>query len=121
MSKHSDHTATNGSNRFIAAIDSLPWGKRRIMELYLNVIEWGPGVYGAEAAAQHYFHKPAAALTEREAVRLAAVIPDPLDWSPRRPRSAWIELNTAALPTARPCHAAAQAAFPPNLNADVTW
>lgn len=51
--------------------------KRRILELYLNVIEWGDGVYGAEAAAQHYFHKPAAALSSNEAAFLSAMIPNP--------------------------------------------
>lgn len=51
--------------------------KRRILEIYLNVIEWGDGVYGAEAAAQYYFHKPAAALTANEAAYLSAMIPNP--------------------------------------------
>ncbi|MCA1574333.1 MAG: transglycosylase domain-containing protein [Acidobacteria bacterium] len=51
--------------------------KRRILELYLNVIEWGDGIYGAEAAAQHYFHKPASALSANEAAFLAAMIPNP--------------------------------------------
>ncbi len=51
--------------------------KRRILELYLNVIEWGDGIYGAEAAAQHYFHKPASALSTNEAAFLAAMIPNP--------------------------------------------
>ena len=51
--------------------------KRRILELYLNVIEWGDGVYGAEAAAEHYFHKPASALSANEAAFLAAMIPNP--------------------------------------------
>ncbi|MDQ6653789.1 MAG: monofunctional biosynthetic peptidoglycan transglycosylase [Acidobacteriota bacterium] len=51
--------------------------KRRILELYLNVIEWGDGVYGAEAAAQHYFHKPALALSANEAAFLSAMIPNP--------------------------------------------
>jgi monofunctional biosynthetic peptidoglycan transglycosylase len=51
--------------------------KRRILELYLNVIEWGEGIYGAEAAAQHYFHKSAAALTAPEAAFLSAMIPNP--------------------------------------------
>jgi monofunctional biosynthetic peptidoglycan transglycosylase len=51
--------------------------KRRILEIYLNVIEWGDGVYGAEAAAQHYFHKPASALTANEAGFLSAMIPNP--------------------------------------------
>jgi monofunctional biosynthetic peptidoglycan transglycosylase len=51
--------------------------KRRILEIYLNVIEWGDGIYGAEAAAQYYFHKPAASLTANEAAYLAAMIPNP--------------------------------------------
>ena len=51
--------------------------KRRILELYLNVIEWGDGVYGAEAASQYYFHKPAANLSAREAAFLSAMIPNP--------------------------------------------
>jgi len=53
------------------------WGKRRVMEVYLNVAEWAPGVYGAEAAARHWFGKSAADLTPREAARLAAVLPSP--------------------------------------------
>lgn len=51
--------------------------KRRILELYLNVIEWGDGVYGAEAASQYYYHKPAASLSVREAAYLSAMIPNP--------------------------------------------
>ncbi|HEY6802648.1 MAG TPA: transglycosylase domain-containing protein [Pyrinomonadaceae bacterium] len=51
--------------------------KKRILEIYLNVIEWGDGVYGAEAAAQHYFHKPAAALSVNEGAFLSAMIPNP--------------------------------------------
>jgi monofunctional biosynthetic peptidoglycan transglycosylase len=51
--------------------------KRRILEIYLNVIEWGDGIYGAEAAAQTYFGKPAAALTPQEAAFLSAMIPNP--------------------------------------------
>src|SRR5207244_1441238 len=51
--------------------------KRRILELYLNVIEWGDGIYGAEAASQYYFHKPAASLNAREAAFLSAMIPNP--------------------------------------------
>ena len=53
--------------------------KCRILEIYLNVIEWGDGVYGAEAAAQTYFHKPAANLTPQEAAYLGAMIPSPLN------------------------------------------
>src|SRR5215467_7418511 len=51
--------------------------KRRILEIYLNVIEWGDEIYGAEAAAQHYFHKPASALSVNEAAFLSAMIPNP--------------------------------------------
>ena len=55
----------------------LAWGKRRIMEMYLNVAEWAPGVYGAEAASRHWFGKSADELTAREAARLAAILPSP--------------------------------------------
>ncbi|MEP6818872.1 MAG: transglycosylase domain-containing protein [bacterium] len=51
--------------------------KQRILEIYLNVIEWGDGIYGAEAASQHYFHKPASALSVNEAAFLSAMIPNP--------------------------------------------
>ena len=51
--------------------------KPRILEIYLNVIEWGDGIYGAEAAAQHYFHKPASVLSANEAAYLSAMIPNP--------------------------------------------
>lgn len=51
--------------------------KRRILEIYLNDIEWGDGVYGAEAASQYYFHKPAASLTPTQAAFLSAMIPNP--------------------------------------------
>lgn len=59
-------------------------GKDRILELYLNVIEWGPGVYGAEAAAQHHYKVPAWRLTRAQAVRLAAIIPNPRRRRPER-------------------------------------
>jgi len=54
------------------------WPKRRVLEVYLNIAEWGPGVFGAEAAARHHFNKPASRLSEREAALLAAVLPNPL-------------------------------------------
>jgi monofunctional biosynthetic peptidoglycan transglycosylase len=63
----------------------LLWPKRRIVEVYLNVIELGPGVYGAEAAARRYFAKPAAKLSRREAALLAAILPNPRRLSPARP------------------------------------
>jgi monofunctional biosynthetic peptidoglycan transglycosylase len=56
------------------------WPKRRILTAYLNLVDWGHGYFGAEAAAQGYFHKPAASLSARQAARLAAVLPDPEGW-----------------------------------------
>ncbi|MDQ8029484.1 MAG: monofunctional biosynthetic peptidoglycan transglycosylase [Brevundimonas sp.] len=61
------------------------WGKRRIMEVYLNVAEWGPGVYGAEAAARHWYGKSARDLTAREAARLAAILPSPRRYQAAEP------------------------------------
>ena len=58
--------------------------KRRILELYLNVVEWGRGVYGAEAAARHHFKKPAQHLTPEEAALLAAILPSPRRFDPIR-------------------------------------
>ena len=53
------------------------WSKRRILEVYLNVVEWGNGVFGAEAAAQHYHRIPAARLGPAQAARLAVMLPNP--------------------------------------------
>ena len=61
------------------------WDKPRILEVYLNIVEWGPGIYGVEAAAHAYFRKPAAQLTSYEAALLAAVLPNPRRWSPANP------------------------------------
>ncbi len=58
--------------------------KSRILELYLNVIEWGPGIYGAEAAARHYYRIPARRLSRQQALDLATVIPSPLRRKPGR-------------------------------------
>ena len=56
--------------------------KKRIMELYLNVVEWGEGIFGIEAAARNYYGKPAGALGPEESARLAAVLPNPRKYSP---------------------------------------
>lgn len=61
----------------LAAFMDLALGKSRVIEIYLNIVEWGPGVYGAEAAAQHHFGKSAADLTPQEAAQLAAALPNP--------------------------------------------
>ncbi len=72
---------------YFTALIELSWSKRRIMEAYLNIVEWGPGIYGAEAASRYHFHKSAAALNRREAALLAAVLPNPRRWSASRPSS----------------------------------
>jgi monofunctional biosynthetic peptidoglycan transglycosylase len=61
------------------------WGKKRILEIYVNSIEWGNGIYGVEAASQQYFKKSAKTITKREAALLAAVLPNPRKWSPAAP------------------------------------
>lgn len=72
------------------------WSKKRILTVYLNIAEFGDGVFGVEAAAQRYFHKPASRLTLSEAALLAAVLPNPLRFKANAPsgyvrsRQAWI-------------------------------
>lgn len=61
------------------------WGKKRIMEVYLNSIEYGPGIYGAEAAARRYFGVGADKLSAAQAARLAAILPSPLKWKAVKP------------------------------------
>ena len=79
------------------------WSKRRILEVYANIAEFGDGVYGAEAAAQTFFGKPASALTAHEAARLAAVLPNPREYSATRPgpyvqrRTQWIQRHARQL------------------------
>ncbi|HZQ52720.1 MAG TPA: monofunctional biosynthetic peptidoglycan transglycosylase [Bryobacteraceae bacterium] len=68
----------------IVPIAELLLSKQRILELYLNIIEWGPGIYGAEAASRYYFGIPAERLTREQAVELAEVIPSPLHRKPNR-------------------------------------
>lgn len=63
----------------------LVWSKRRMIEIYLNIVEWAPGVYGAEAAAQHHFRKSAKKLTKKEAALLAAVLPNPIKRNAGKP------------------------------------
>lgn len=61
------------------------WSKKRIMEVYLNVIEMGDGIYGIEAAAQNYYHKKASQLSKKESAAIASIFPSPLKWSPTNP------------------------------------
>ncbi|WP_442896452.1 monofunctional biosynthetic peptidoglycan transglycosylase [Bosea sp. CCNWLY174] len=69
------------------AID-FAWPKRRVIEVYLNIAEWGEGVFGAEAASQRHFGKPASRLTPAEAARLAGALPNPILRDPSRPSRA---------------------------------
>jgi len=80
------------------------WSKERIMEVYLNVIEMGPGIYGIEAASQTFYNRPASKLTRQQAAMIAAVLPNPIRWSPAKPtgyirgRQSWIlrQMNNLA-------------------------
>lgn len=93
-----------GLEAYFTVLIELIWSKERIMEVYLNVIEMGDGIYGVEAAAQTYFKKPAAKLNRNEAALIAAVLPNPRRWNPARPtgyiqgRQAWIlrQMNNLA-------------------------
>jgi monofunctional glycosyltransferase len=83
------------------------WPKERIMEVYLNMIEMGNGIYGAEAASQFYFKKSASKLNRDEAALIAAVLPNPIRWSPVKPtpyilkRKEWIKRNMSYLGTVK--------------------
>ncbi|MGM0701223.1 MAG: monofunctional biosynthetic peptidoglycan transglycosylase [Pseudomonadota bacterium] len=80
---------------FTLLIETL-WPKQRVLEVYLNIVEWDSGVFGLEAAAQHYFGVSADRISEVQASRLAAVLPNPRGWNAARPdpyverRSLWI-------------------------------
>jgi monofunctional glycosyltransferase len=74
-----------GIEAYFTGLMELLWPKARIMEVYLNIAEWGPGIYGAEAASRHYFRKSAAKLTRQEAARLVSILPSPNKWSPTEP------------------------------------
>ncbi len=69
----------------LALAADLLMSKRRIMEIYLNIAEWGPGIYGIEAAAQHYFNRPASKLNARQAALLAVTLPNPIMRNPAKP------------------------------------
>lgn len=85
-----------GLEAYFTVLIEVCWPKERILEMYVNVAELGPGIYGAESAAQHFYNKPAADLTREESALLASVLPAPRKRSPRQPtpylreRQAWI-------------------------------
>ncbi len=88
-----------GLEVYFTVLIEFVWGKKRILEVYLNVIETGKGIYGVGAASEIYFGKPAANISRGEAALIAAVLPNPLKWSPSAPtpyirgRQQWILWN----------------------------
>ena len=70
-----------GAEAYLTVLMEFLWPKKRILEAYENVVDFGHGNYGAEAAAQSYFHEPSSALTPSQAARLAAILPDPDVWN----------------------------------------
>lgn len=74
-----------GFEAYFTLLIELLWSKERILEVYLNVIEMGDGIYGAEAAAQAYYGKSCSSLSKGEAALIAACFPNPLRWSPKKP------------------------------------
>ena len=93
-----------GLEAYFTVLVELMWPKERIMEVYLNVIEMGDGVYGIEAASQTFYNKKAADLSKGQAAMIAAVLPNPRRWSPARPtsyiqsRQGWIMRQMSNLP-----------------------
>ncbi|MBB6326594.1 monofunctional biosynthetic peptidoglycan transglycosylase [Algoriphagus iocasae] len=93
-----------GLEAYFTVLVELIWSKERIIEVYLNVIEMGDGIYGIEAAAQNYYNKPAIKLNRNEAAMIAAVLPNPIRWNPKKPtayiigRQGWIlrQMNNLA-------------------------
>lgn len=98
-----------GLEAYFTVLIEAVWGKQRILEVYVNVIEWGEGIYGVQAASQYYFNKDADKLTTREAALLAAIIPNPRRWSASNPtpyierRASWImgRMNSVAIPKSK--------------------
>jgi monofunctional biosynthetic peptidoglycan transglycosylase len=85
-----------GEEALITVMIEQVMDKRRILEIYLNVIEWGDGIFGAEAAARHYFGVGAAAVGPEAAARLAAMIPNPRFYDRHR-STRWLERRTQTL------------------------
>lgn len=95
-----------GLETYFTVLIEIFWSKQRILEVYLNVIEMGQGIYGAEAASKYYFYKSGKSLTKKEAALIIAILPSPQKWDARRP-SAYVNrrannivryLNTYTIP-----------------------
>lgn len=88
-----------GLEVYFTLLIELLWSKERILEVYVNVVEMGDGIYGTEAASQYYFKKPARKMSRMEAAKIAAVLPNPRKWSVKKPtpyiikRQLWIRNN----------------------------
>lgn len=86
-----------GVEAYLSLLIELEWGKHRILEVYLNIVEFGPGIFGVQAASLHYFGIPASQLSMSQAARLAAVLPNPYKFRVQSPspyiwqRIDWIE------------------------------
>ena len=79
----------------LAYLLSIFWPKERVIEVYLNIAQWGPGIFGAEAASQHYFRKSASQLTRREALLLAVSLPAPRLRNPGKPSPRMLRMAKA--------------------------
>jgi len=92
-----------GLEAWFTGLMELLWSKERILEVYLNSAEWGPGVFGAQAAAQYHFGVDASRLSRQQASQLAAVLPSPIKWNAGRPsayvagRASWISRQISQL------------------------
>jgi len=96
-----------GVEAYYTLLMELCWPKDRILEVYVNVVEFAPGVYGAQAAARHHFRRDAGRLSRQQAALLAAVLPNPARWSASRPtdyirrRAARIVADMPAVPASQ--------------------
>lgn len=86
-----------GLEAYFTCLIELIWGKRRIMEVYLNSIEMGDGIYGAEAVAQLHFSRPALQLTRPNCALIAATLPNPIRFSSQNPSSYVLHRQTAIM------------------------
>lgn len=93
---HGRSWARKAMEAVLTPVVELVWSKQRILEVYLNVAEFDDGVFGIQAAAQHHFGVDATDLTALQAARLAAVLPNPKEWSPSKP-SSFVKSRTRAI------------------------
>lgn len=80
-----------GAEAYYTVIIEIFWTKERILEIYLNTVDWGPGLMGVESASRKYFHTPCLQLSPSQAAALAAILPSPHRWSPIKPNSRVLE------------------------------